>query len=98
MNKCPEPAMRKTKRGVCVKPIKLKPGLLGFFGYKDVLTKSELSRHRALMRVLRAGEPPLGLYRRLNILMVLFKYKNPKLSKIFKSDRDWIGDMFGYGK
>jgi hypothetical protein len=50
------------------------------------------------MRVLRAGEPPLGLYRRLNILMVLFKYKNPKLSKIFKSDRDWIGDMFGYGK
>ena len=78
--------------------IKLKPGGLGKHGYKNVITMSTLARHRALMRVLRSGEPPLGLYRRLNVLMVLFKYKNPKLSKVFKDDRDWIGKKYGYGR
>jgi hypothetical protein len=26
----------------------------------------------------------------LNVLMILFKNKDPKLSKIFKKDRDWV--------
>ena len=67
-------------------------GILGAHGYEDVRKKSELARHRALMRVVRAGEPPLGLFRRLNVLMILFKNKDPKLSKIFKKDRDWVKD------
>ena len=65
-------------------------GILSAHGYEDVRKKSNLARHRALMRVVRAGEPPLGLFRRLNVLMILFKNKDPKLSKIFKKDRDWV--------
>ncbi len=65
-------------------------GYLSRHGYVDVKKKTKLSRHRALMRVFRSGESPLRLFRRLNALMVLFKNKDPKLSKIFKEDRDWI--------
>ena len=88
---------RLTKRGKCVTPIKLTPGLLSQYGYYDIKNKSELARHRALMKAIRDGEPPLGLYRRLNALMVLTKYNQPSLSKIYKDDRDWIGKKYGYG-
>ena len=57
-------------------------GILSAHGYEGVREKSELARHRALMRVV--------LFRRLNVLMILFKRKDPKLSKIFKEDRDWV--------
>lgn len=70
-------------------PIK-NSGILSAQGYQNVKEKSELSRHRALMKVVRMGEPPLSLFRRLNVLMILFKNKDPKLSRIFKKDRDWV--------
>jgi hypothetical protein len=69
-------------------------GKLSEHGYEDVKEKTELARHRALARVIRAGEPPLGLFRRLNVLMILFKRTNPKLSKIFKKDRDWVKQKY----
>ena len=69
-------------------------GILSAHGYVDVRQKSKLARHRALARVVRAGEPPLGLFRRLNVLMILFKRSHPKLSKIFKSDRDWVKEIY----
>ena len=59
-------------------------------GYVDVKKKTKLSRHRALMRVFRSGEPPLRLFRRLHALVILFKNKDPKLSGIFKEDRNWV--------
>ncbi len=93
MNTCKLGQVR-TRRGVCVTPIKLESGGLSKYGYKDVKTMSELARHRALHRVIRGGEPPLGLFRKLNALMVLFKYKDPKLSKIFKADRDYVKREF----
>lgn len=65
-------------------------GYLSRHGYVDVKEKTKLARHRALMRVIRSGEPPLGLFRRLNALMVLFKNKDKKLSRIFREDRDWV--------
>lgn len=65
-------------------------GILSAHGYENVKEKTVLARHRALMRVVRSGEPPLSLFRRLNVLMILFKNKNPRLSKIFKNDRDWV--------
>ena len=68
-------------------------GFLSAQGYKNVKTKSELARRRALMRVIRSGEPPLGLFRRLNALMILFKNKDPALSKLFKRDRDFIRNL-----
>ena len=69
-------------------------GYLSKQGYIDVREKTELARHRALGKVIRAGEPPLGLFRRLNVLMILFKRKDPKLSKIFKADRNWVKDKY----
>jgi hypothetical protein len=36
-------------------------GILSAHGYEGVREKSKLARHRALMRVVRAGEPPLSL-------------------------------------
>ena len=65
-------------------------GIMSAHGYVGVREKTELARHRALARVVQAGEPPLGLFRRLNVLMILFKRTDPKLSKIFKKDRDWV--------
>jgi len=65
-------------------------GYLSQHGYVDVKKKTKLSRHRALMRVFRSGEPPLRLFRRLHALVILFKNKDPKLSKIFKEERDWV--------
>lgn len=66
---------------------------LGLYGYKNVKGLTVLARHRALRRVLRSGESPLTLFRRLNQLMVFFKYKDPRLSKIFKADRDWVRSL-----
>lgn len=63
---------------------------LAVFGYSEVVKMSKLARHRALSRAVKAGEPPLGLFRRLNALMIFFKNSNPRLSKIFRSDRDWV--------
>ena len=65
-------------------------GYLSQHGYVDVKKKTKLSRHRALMRVFRSGESPLRLFRRLHALVILFKNKDPKLSKIFKGDRNWV--------
>jgi hypothetical protein len=69
-------------------------GKLSEHGYHDVRDKSELARHRALAKVIRAGEPPLGLFRRLNVLMILFRTTDPKLSKIFKADRNWVKSKY----
>jgi len=69
-------------------------GILSAHGYSNVRDKSLLARHRALGKVIRAGEPPLGLFRRLNVLMILFKRTDPKLSKIFKKDRDWVKEKY----
>jgi hypothetical protein len=63
---------------------------LAVFGYTEVAKMSRYARHRALSRAVKAGEPPLGLFRRLNALMIFFKNSKPRLSKIFKSDRNWV--------
>ena len=69
-------------------------GYLSKQGYVGVKSMTKLARHRALSRVIKSGESPLGLFRRLNVLMILFKNKDPKLSKLFKNDRDWIKKKF----
>lgn len=63
---------------------------LSHHGYVDVKSKTKLSRHRALMRIIRSGQTPMELYRRLNTLVMQFKNRDPKLSKIYKADRDWV--------
>jgi hypothetical protein len=76
---------------------KLRKGGLSEFGYEDVVSMTELARHRALMRVLREGkETPLALFRKLNALMVYTRTTAPKSSKVFCADRNWLADKFGY--
>jgi hypothetical protein len=76
---------------------KLRKGGLSEFGYVDVVSMTELARHRALMRVLREGkETPLALFRKLNALMVYTRTTAPKSSKVFCADRNWLADKFGY--
>lgn len=53
-------------------------------------SKSAAARQEALAKVIAAGEPPLGLFRRLNVLMILFRYRDPNLSQIFRMNRDWV--------
>ena len=54
----------------------------------------ELARHRALRRVIRERkEVPLSLFRRLNVLMILFRYKYPKLSQLFRNERNYVKKM-----
>jgi hypothetical protein len=55
-----------------------------------VRNKSTELRHAALAKVVAAGEPPLGLFRRLNVLMIFFRNRDPNLSQIFKTNRDWV--------
>jgi len=72
------------------------PGTLSAYGYRDVRGKSELARHRALLRAVRGlvaekkitfREAALKVFRKLNAVMIL----NPSMSAIFRADRDWLG-------
>lgn len=76
---------------------KLRKGGLSEFGYEDVVSMTELARHRALMRVLREGkENPLALFRKLNALMIYTRRTAPESSKVFCADRNWLAEKFGY--
>jgi len=70
---------------------------LSSFGYHDVKRKSELARHRALGRVLRAGEKPLTVFRALIRRGNYFKYSDPKLSRIFRRDAAWVKSTTALG-
>jgi len=76
--------------------IKIRPMKMGDYGYKGVINLTKLARHRALLKILREkkGETPMALYRRLNVLMIYTKNRSPKISKVFKEDRDWIAKKF----
>lgn len=65
----------------------LNTGDLTKYGYHSRKTKEE--RHKSLIRALRHIKP-LSLFRKLNVLYVLNKNKNPKLANKFKNDADWV--------
>lgn len=68
----------------------LEPGRLSKYGYDEIEGKSDLSRHIALKKAFQSGEKPLSVSRRLNALATLTKNTNPKLSRTFKEDSEWI--------
>ena len=72
----------------------LRRGNLAMHGYSGVAKMTELSRHRALMRVLRAGEPPMSLFRKLTAVMTYTRRTSPKSSKVFDQDRKWLSKKF----
>jgi len=72
----------------------LKKGTLAQFGYKDVKKMTIKNRRIALTKCVKK----LGnntCWRKLNAIFVYNKNTNPKISKIFMDDRDWIKKTYG---
>ena len=70
--------------------IYIEPGRLSKYGYTGIENKSDISRHVALRKALQSGEKQLSVSRRLNALATFTKNTNPKLSRTFKEDSEWI--------
>lgn len=70
------------------KPILLRSGTLGQFGYKNITNLSKEKRSKALAKAIKKLGP-LVVMRKVNILMVYSK-NNPKLKKIYENDKKWI--------
>jgi hypothetical protein len=71
---------------------KLRKGRLGSVGYSSKL--SAAARRAALMRAIRKFGA-LSTYRMLNAIMVYSKRTNPKLSAMYRADRNMVGRVGG---
>lgn len=78
------------KVGKSEQTIHIEPERLSKYGYDDIEMRSDLARHKALLRAVREGEKPLSVKRRLTALSTLTKNTNPNLSKKFKEDAEWL--------
>ena len=74
---------------------KLRKGRLGSVGYSSKISTSE--RRAALMRAVKKFGA-LSTYRMLNAIMVYSKHTSPKLSAMYRSDRNIVGRMAGYSQ
>jgi hypothetical protein len=83
------------KRSKSRSPIRihLTKGSLGMYGYKGVSTKTSTERRKYLKEALK-HEDALPVFRKLNALYVVNKNKNPCLSAIFESDRNWVQSKY----
>ena len=70
------------------KPILLRSGTLGQFGYKNITNLSKEERTNGLAKAIKKLGP-LVVMRKVNILMVYSK-NIPKLKKIYETDKNWI--------
>lgn len=84
-------------RPTCIKgPKKREPtfvlqkGTLGKYGYHSKESKEK--RHAAL-KIAILHIKPLSVYRKLNVLYILNKNRNPKISKLFKEDAEWLKNI-----
>ena len=68
----------------------LQKGTLGQYGYHSVESKEK--RHAALKIAIKHIKP-LSVYRKLNVLSILNKNRNPKISKLFKDDAEWLKNI-----
>ena len=73
----------------------LRKGELAEFGYVNVASLSERKRHLALGRAVRVYGA-LSVFRKLNAVYVYTRYTAPVSSAIFKLDRDWIKEYYGF--
>lgn len=73
---------------------KLRKGRLGAVGYSSKLPTA--ARHAALQRAMKKYGA-LAVYRMLNAIYIYSKRTSPKLSAMYKSDRDMVGRAAGYG-
>jgi hypothetical protein len=70
----------------------LRKGELLKHGY--TYRKSDLERHEALRKAAKEFGA-LGVYRKLNAVAKLSKRTEPKISSVFKKDRDWVKRRLG---
>ena len=82
----------KTRRKNQIGPIK--KGLLTKFGYVDVASLSQQKRRAALKKAVDAYGS-LSTWKKINVLSVFTKKRNPKLRGIYNADKDWIKRTFG---
>lgn len=71
---------------------KLKRGELTKHGYSMSATAE--SRHRALAKAVKE-DGPAAIYRRLLLLRLWNRTKNPKLAEIADSDATWVANEYG---
>ena len=69
--------------------VTLRKGSLGMYGYADVDSMTTAGRHAALARATEAYGP-LTVMRKVQYVATLNKRTDPKTSRIFQSDADWI--------
>jgi hypothetical protein len=70
--------------------IYIEPDRLSKYGYNDIEMRSDLARHKSLLKAIREGEKPLSVRRRLVALSTLSRNTNPNLSRRFKEDSEWL--------
>jgi hypothetical protein len=84
-----EKAQRRTRRISRNNAIILRQGTLGKYGYKNLKSISTNERHRALSKAIKKLGP-LSVMRKINILMVFTKNRQPRLSSMYERDKKWI--------
>ena len=72
---------------------KLRKGRLGSVGYSSKIPTG--ARHAALRRAIKKFGA-LATYRMFNAIMVYSKRTTPKLSAMYRADRNMVGRMVGY--
>jgi hypothetical protein len=72
--------------------VRLSGSVLGRHGYQARLSSRE--RQAAIRKAIEAGESPLRIFRRLNVLMIYNKKRRPGLASKFRSDRDYVSKRF----
>lgn len=68
---------------------KLRKGDLTKYGYQNVIQLSTEKRKKILKKCVEEYGP-ISIFRKLNAVYIYNKNTNPKISEIFKRDRDWI--------
>lgn len=85
-------ARKRSRRGKRCNPICIEhPGSLKRYGYDP--DKSERARHMALKKAVRVYGYR-KVIQKLNAVRVLTKNTNPKYSRIYKKDMDWLREVY----
>lgn len=84
------------KRGSKGKKLfRLERGTLSQFGYSNVKKLSKKERHQSLKKAINEIKP-VSVRKKLIAISTLQKNINPKMSKIFKEDAEWIKNTSEY--
>lgn len=81
-------AQRAASRLVTRRLVLKERGILGSFGYSKVASLTQ-SQRRAALHAAAAARGWQYIYKRLNVLYIFNKYRNPALAAAFRADRDY---------